>query len=441
MRESYIARVVNLIEDDSQALRGLTPDEARNRLADKGADGIKDLEGSFALVARVGKIVRMARSLDRPLRYFLAKEASGPMLIVADRIDAIAERLVEEGLADQFHPSYTRMIPCHHVTELQLVGCPDPNPVHHRFFDPPHGGLGTDLDLIGRAYVEAVAKDVNGWLESVPPDQPIGVLFSGGVDSGLVLLLLHHGILARGGNPARLKAFTLSVGHGGRDSLQAHRFLEQTGLSMYMEIVEVDEENVDPIRAVSVIEDYKPLDVECAAVQLALLEGIRDRYPTWSLLADGDGGDENLKDYPIEENPELTIRSVVTNRMLYHEGWGVDAVKHSLTYSGGLGRSCVRGHQPASRLGFQLYSPLKSPRVIDVSERIPFDELTGGSHQALYDLKGEVVARGVRAVLGMDMPVFEKRRFQHGAFARAASDQPTMHPESTYRTAFAALHG
>ena len=51
-------------------------------------------------------------------------------------------------------------------------------------------------------------------------------------------------------------------------------------------------------------------------------------------LIDGDGGDENLKDYPIEENPELTIRSVVNNSMLYQEGWGVGKIKHSLTYSG-----------------------------------------------------------------------------------------------------------
>src|SRR6185369_4943871 len=92
----------------------------------------------------------------------------------------------------------------------------------------------------------------------------------------------------------------------------------------------------------SVIEDYKPLDVECAAVNLQLLTEIRARYPEWRLLVDGDGGDENLKDYPIEENSELTIRSVVNNRMLYQEGWGVESIKHSLTYSGGLSRGCVR---------------------------------------------------------------------------------------------------
>ena len=49
-------------------------------------------------------------------------------------------------------------------------------------------------------------------------------------------------------------------------------------------------------------------------MNLALLAGIRERYPDWRYLLDGDGGDENLKDYPIEENPELTIRSVLNNR-------------------------------------------------------------------------------------------------------------------------------
>ena len=108
-------------------------------------------------------------------------------------------------------------------------------------------------------------------------------------------------------------------------------------------------ESIDPFAAVEVIEDYKPLDVECAAVNLALLRGIRGRYPEWVYLLDGDGGDENLKDYPIEENRELTIRSVVNNPLLYHEGWGVTALKNSLTYSGGLSRGYVRTCAPARR--------------------------------------------------------------------------------------------
>ena len=54
---------------------------------------------TFALTARDGEQVLMARSLDRPMRYFLAKEADGPMLVVAERIDEIRQCLETEGYA------------------------------------------------------------------------------------------------------------------------------------------------------------------------------------------------------------------------------------------------------------------------------------------------------------------------------------------------------
>ena len=107
--------------------------------------------------------------------------------------------------------------------------------------------------------------------------------------------------------------------------------------------------------------------VECAAMGLELCRGIRARYPDWRYLADGDGGDENLKDYPIEENPELTIRSVINNLMLYQEGWGVGRIKHSLTYSGGLSRSYVRTYAPARRYGFDGFSPYAQPAVVAIA--------------------------------------------------------------------------
>src|SRR5436190_4948807 len=232
----------------------------------------------------------------------------------------------------------------------------------------------------------------------------------------------------------RLNAFTLTVDGDGDDARQAREFLALTSLEMLGEVVEVSSSDLDPLRAVAVIEDYKPLDVECAAVNLALLAGIRQRYPDWRLLVDGDGGDENLKDYPIEANRELTIRSVVNNRMLYQEGWGVDSIKHSLTYSGGYSRGCVRGYACANRYGFTSFSPYTRPAVIRVAEATPFAELTRGSHERLYALKGEIVSRGVRTVLGPQMPIYPKRRFQHGAGATFTES------EARYRRHFLTLH-
>ena len=435
-----LARVLNLIEPDSQQILNMDVAEAEQRVLSGDPDGVLGIEGSFALIAREGERVRLARSLDRPLRYFLAKEESGPMLIVADRIDIIRQRLEEEGYADQFHPSYTRMVPAHHVTTLRLIGCPDPNPDHRRFFAPPRATLAADLDLIGEHYVSALAAETRTWLRSVDAAEPIGVLFSGGADSGSVLLTIYHQMLELGMSPARLKAFTLDVDGRGRDAAQAREFLRATELEMLGETIEARSEDLDPLGAVEVIEDYKPLDVECATVAVALLEGIRRRYPEWRLVADGDGGDENLKDYPIEENPELTIRSVVNNSMLYQEGWGVDAIKHSLTYSGGLSRGCVRTYAPARRSGFVGFSPFTRPAVVQVAEAIPFDELTGGDHGKLYALKGEVLRRGVAKLTGIDMPVFPKRRFQHGAVAEELVAERFGAPPETYRRHFLDLH-
>jgi len=435
-----ISRVINLIREECQRLWTVDQSEGRRRLLASDVDGVLQLDGSFALVAQDGERVVLARSLDRPMRYFLAKSTDGPALIVAERIDEIAAELTRRGWADQFHPSYSRMVPAHHVTTLRLVGCPDPNPVQKRFFDPPRSILPKDLDLIGRHYIEALYAELRRWLAVHDPALPIGVPFSGGIDSGAILLCLYKLLLNEGHSPARLKAFTLSVDSEGDDARQAHDFLSRTQLEMLGEIIDVSSDALDPLRAVAVIEDYKPLDVDCAAVNLALLEGIRERYPDWRLLVDGDGGDENLKDYPIEENSELTIRSVVNNLMLYQEGWGVDSIKHSLTYSGGYSRGCVRSYACAREYGFEGFSPYTRPSVIAVAEAIPFAELTEGSHERLYALKGEIVARGIRSVLGLEMPVFPKRRFQHGSVSATQAARLFPQDEARYRRHFEMLH-
>jgi asparagine synthase (glutamine-hydrolysing) len=126
--------------------------------------------------------------------------------------------------------------------------------------------------------------------------------------------------------------------------------------------------------------------------------------------------------------------------MLYQEGWGVESLKHSLTYSGGYSRGCVRSYACARAYGFVGFSPYTRPAVIAVAEAIPFAQLTAGSHERLYALKGEIVSRGIRAMLGVEMPVFPKRRFQHGAVAPQAAARLFRTDEARYRRHFEALH-
>jgi asparagine synthase (glutamine-hydrolysing) len=435
----YIERVVDLTEPVSNNVFNMDIEAARQRILDGSASGVREIEGSFALVARAGKTVRMARSLDRPMRYFLAKKSDGPILIVAHRIDAIFNWLRAEGLEGQFHPSYTRMVPAHYVVELQLIGCPDPDPVYTRFLDPEPASLPTDLCEIGRAYVSAVNEEISRWLTRLPPESPVGVCFSGGVDSGSIFLLVYHSMLKRGMNLGRLKAFTLDLG-GGPDLQQAREFLERLGLGLFLEPIEADPLSLDSGETIRVVEDYKPLDIQSATMSLALCRGIRERYPEWRYLIDGDGGDENLKDYPIEENPELTIRSVINNQMLYQEGWGVGKIKHSLTYSGGLSRSYTRTYAPAHHYGFSGFSPFTQPSVVSVAESIPYIELTVYDVDKLYSLKGKIVSKGIEAVTGMRMPVFPKRRFQHGALPVQRLHEHLPSTEAEYRKKFQSLY-
>src|SRR6266540_4371646 len=98
MPAEYIERVVDLMDPAANRIYNMSVDEARARVLRGPIEAVREIDGSFALLARDGKTVRMARSLDRPMRYFLAKRTKGPALIVADRIDAIYEQLKREGL-------------------------------------------------------------------------------------------------------------------------------------------------------------------------------------------------------------------------------------------------------------------------------------------------------------------------------------------------------
>ena len=437
MNSQYVSRVKDLTNPEKNVIYNMTHEEAVNIVRSGNTEAVRKIDGQFSLVSVEGKTIRMARSIGRPIRYFIAKRPGGPELVIAERIDSIYEYLKNEGLDHQFHPSYTRMAPAHYITKIELLGCPDPNPVYSRFFTPERNKFSSEeAGSIGEKYIRSLYNEIKKWLQLRAKTGPVGVTFSAGIDSGSVFLLTYHALRELGESPSRLKAFTLSIDGDGADLMQARNFLGALNLELFLEPVEVDYSSLDWKKAVHVVEDYKPLDIQSATMNLALMQGIRKRYPEWKYLIDGDGGDENLKDYPIEENPELTIRSVLNNLMLYHEGWGVESIKHSLTYSGGLSRAYMRTFATSDLLGFEGFSPYTLPNVIEISEGIPYIDITKWDHQKLYALKGKIVSEGVKAVTGLDMPVFEKRRFQHGAASPNAFDRHFPGKDITYRKEF-----
>jgi len=441
MNHEYVNSVMDLTNPEKNNIYNMSREEAIELIKTGDAQAVRKIDGQFALVAQEGKKIHLARSIGRPLRFFIAKLKDGPCLVIADRIDHIHSYLIQEGLEDQFHPSYTRMAPAHHVTSIELLGCPDPSPVYRRFFTPERNRFkNTDVETIGRNYIGVLYEEIKKWLMFRAKTGPIGLTFSAGIDSGSVFVLTYKALLELGESPSRLKAFTLSVDGHGEDLKQARTFLQDMGLELFLEPILINSSALDWKKTIKVVEDYKPLDIQAATMNLAILEGIRSRYPEWKYIIDGDGGDENLKDYPIEENPELTIRSVLNNLMLYHEGWGVDKMKHSLTYSGGLSRGYMRTYTPADILGFEAFSPYTLENVIEIAEGIPFIELTEWDHEKLYELKGRVVSSGVKAVTGMEMPVFTKRRFQHGVSTMDTFNDHFPEKEIDYRKEFLAIY-
>jgi asparagine synthase (glutamine-hydrolysing) len=403
-----VERLVNLAP-------GLADDEVSAATARGDLDALSRTDHHFAAVGREGQTVRLARTIGVPLRYFVAKMYHGPFLIVAERIDEIHAWLAERGLAWQFEPAYTRMIPAHYLVELDQVGCPDPAPRYRRFFTPAIATGPADVRGAGVSYIEAALAAIERWMRGVPAGEQIGVAFSGGTDSTAVLLLAHHAARQIGRDAGSIRALTLDLGEG-TDAAQAQATARGVGLEHCWERISVTPDCYDLEEAIRVIEDYHPLDVECAAAGVALLRGIRAGFPKLTRLLDGDGGDENLKAYPLEDS-DLTLSSVLRNPLLYQEGWGVDAIKHSLVYSGGLSRGYVRSSAPARRFGFDAFSPFTVRSVIATAAAMPFETMLAGDEARLMTLKQDIVRAGVQAVTGIDMPVNSKRRFQDGLTA------------------------
>jgi asparagine synthase (glutamine-hydrolysing) len=412
-----VHRHEDLVGPRVAALTRTRVDTLETAVRDGDLAALAAANGHFAVTARDGNTVRMARTIGFPLRYFVAKLFHGPFLVVSDRIDGLHAWCEKERIAWQFDPFYTRMAPAHYLVEVEQIGCPDPSPVYRRFFTPPPADSSATLEELGAAYARAAIGGLRDWLGGLPADAPIAMAFSGGIDSTAVFLLARRALEDLGREPNRLHAFTLDLG-GGADAAQAEAVMAELGCLAQWSVVRPPAAELDLERAIAVIEDYHPLDVECAAASLALLAGIRRERPDIEHLLDGDGGDENWKSYPLEDS-DLTISSVLRNPLLYHEGWGVEALKHSPTYSGGLSRSYVRTFAPARASGLEAFSPLTTRDCIAACQRGSFEGLAEDRPERLFELKGIATAAGVRAVAGVRMPIHRKRRFQDGVSAGA----------------------
>ena len=116
-------------------------------------------------------------------------------------------------------------------------------------------------------------------MSGVPDGEPIAVAFSGGIDSTAVLLLARRACARtrpQSGSGARLHARPRRRRRcgAGRACVPRAGPRARAGSGSTRRRTSYDLE-----AAIRLIEDYHPLDVECAAAALCLLRGIRQRYP------------------------------------------------------------------------------------------------------------------------------------------------------------------
>src|SRR5699024_9206052 len=94
----YIEDFKNLLDPERNIIFNMSREEAESAVLSGDPRQVRAIDGSFAIVKKKGRKVYMARSIGRPMRYFLAKRASGPLLVVAERIDEIFNYLKDQQL-------------------------------------------------------------------------------------------------------------------------------------------------------------------------------------------------------------------------------------------------------------------------------------------------------------------------------------------------------
>ena len=80
----YVSKVVDLTNHDKNIIYNMSFDEAVEVVRSGDVEAVRNIDGQFSLVSVEGKTIRMARSIGRPLRYFIAKRAVGPQLVIAE---------------------------------------------------------------------------------------------------------------------------------------------------------------------------------------------------------------------------------------------------------------------------------------------------------------------------------------------------------------------
>ena len=247
------------------------------------AESVRAIDGSFALVTIDGLTVRMARSLDRPMRYFLAKRHEGPALFVADRIErlhrALAGRRSRRAVPSELHADGAGALHRRARAGRLSRSRSDLHALLHSWARQPAAGSRRDRPALCR---RAGAARSTKWLRSIDraDDRRAHrreLLGRHRQRLGVPADVSHHAAAGHGAGEAQ------GVRAGSRERARRAnrpaRFSTRSDSRCFSRR-STGAPTISSVEAtLRVLEDYKPLDVECAAMGLLLCQGIRERYP------------------------------------------------------------------------------------------------------------------------------------------------------------------
>jgi asparagine synthase (glutamine-hydrolysing) len=72
MDNHYVERVIDLTDQKKNIIYNMSNNEAIELIRKGDLEAVRKIDGQFSLVSVDGKTVKMARSIGRPLRYFIA---------------------------------------------------------------------------------------------------------------------------------------------------------------------------------------------------------------------------------------------------------------------------------------------------------------------------------------------------------------------------------
>ena len=387
-------------------------------------------------------VLVLTRELGHPLKYFIFDPTFLPdqrIAVVSSRISEIRD--IHNGIiaslcgtvsaSSRFSASYTFMGPAGYETRVPFSR---PNaPTYRNMWGFGAEGVEekSELDFreIADFYMKRIKCVLARQLELIPADKEVGVLFSGGIDSTSVLVLLYRLFEESGRDTKKLKAFSLAINGGGSDLPQSNEvlvLLKEKGIVVQRELYHKSTEKFDEKaqvaylkKMIETVEDYKPANLQGIMGVNWALEAIRKKHPELKYLFSGNGADELGLSYELNDRESryrpLTFDEVMKKPLMFvfgpHEPGG--RVFNAHKGGAGLSREACYYTYVNEAHGFVALSPFLDKDVIEFAAGIPYAQLIP-DEAAMASFKVRLETEGLNAIAGVDLPVFHKTRLQSG---------------------------